>query len=141
MWRLQNSYCQLHLCVYTRQKTCSNRVPDKTCFATKHLKLTAVNTNCQAKSKLFLSFDQCIPLIVHYSQLSCIFLAQKQHTCLQKLLFKSKNSKNCSAKENQIDNSCLLQTLNVWWQNVSCLHPIKTCFFLTCTCLDATNSI
>ena len=45
----------------------------------------------------------------------------------------------CWAKTNQVDNSRLLQTLNVWRQNMSRLHPIRTCFFLTCTCLDATD--
>ena len=37
-------------------------------------------------------FDQYIPLIFHFSQLSGIFLAQKQHTCLQRLFLTSKNS-------------------------------------------------
>ena len=37
--------------------------------------------------------------------------------------------------------SNLLQTSIVWWQNMSCLPPITTCFFLTCTHLDATDSI
>ena len=43
-------------------------------------------------------------------------------------------------KTNQVDNSRLLQTSNVWRQNVSCLPPFTTCFFLTCTYLDATDS-
>ena len=33
------------------------------------------------------------------------------------------------------------QTSNVWRQNMSCLHPIRTCyFFVTCTRSDATDS-
>ena len=31
------------------------------------------------------------------------------------------------------------QTSTVWRQNMSCFHPIRTCFFVTCTRLDATN--
>ena len=30
---------------------------------------------------------------------------------------------------------------NIWWQNMSCLHLIRTCFSLTCTYLDATDNI
>ena len=34
----------------------------------------------------------------------------------------------------------LPQTTHFWPQNMSCLHPIRTCFFFaTCTHLDATN--
>ena len=47
----------------------------------------------------------------------------------------------CRAKTNQVDNSRLHQTSNVWRQNMSCLHPIRTCFFLTYTLLDATDGI
>ena len=32
------------------------------------------------------------------------------------------------------------QTSNVWRQNMACLHPIRTCFFVTSTRLDATDS-
>ena len=87
------------------KKTCSNRVHDMTCFAAKHL--TAV-------------FDQRVPLVFHFSQLSGIFLAEKQHNCLQKKFF--------LAKTNQVDNSRLLQTSKDWRQNMSRLHPIRTCF-------------
>ena len=37
-------------------------------------------------------FGQQVPLIFHFSQLSGMFLAEKQHTCLQKLFLSSKNS-------------------------------------------------
>ena len=37
-------------------------------------------------------FDQRFPLIPHSSQLSGVFLAQKQHTCLPKVFLTSKNS-------------------------------------------------
>ena len=43
------------------------------------------------------------------------------------------------AKTNQVHNNRLLQSSNVWRQNMSCLPPITTCFFLTCTHLDATD--
>ena len=69
------------------KKTCFNRVHDMTCFAAKHL--TTV-------------FDQRVPLVFHFSQLSGIFFAEKQHNCLQKKFF--------LAKTNQVDNSRLLQT-------------------------------
>ena len=38
--------------------------------------------------------DQRVPLIslIHFSQLAGIFLAQKQHTCLQKVFLTSKNA-------------------------------------------------
>ena len=36
-------------------------------------------------------FDQHVPLKFHFSELSATFLAQKQHTCLQKLFLTSKN--------------------------------------------------
>ena len=39
------------------KNTCSNRVPDMTCFAAKHLKFrTAVKANCHAKGTLFICF-------------------------------------------------------------------------------------
>ena len=112
-----------------------------TCSAAEHLKLTAVKANCRAKGKLFICF-WCVSVIFHFSQLSGIFLAQKQHTWLQKLFVTSKNSCKedlVERKKNQVDNSHLLHTSNVWRQNMLCLHPIRTCFFLTCTCLDATD--
>ena len=114
-----------------------------TCSAAEHLKLTAVKANCRAKGKLFICF-WCVSVIFHFSQLSGIFLAQKQHTWLQKLFVTSKNSCKedlVERKKNQVDNSHLLHTSNVWRQNMLCLHPIRTCFFLTCTCLDATDAV
>ena len=44
-----------------------------------------------------------------------------------------------SCLQKYVHNSCLLQTSNVWRQNMSCLHPIRTCFSLPCTRLDATD--
>ena len=78
--------------------------------------------------------DQRILLIFHFSQLSGIFLVQKQDTCLRRnysyclKLF-------CWVKTNQVVNSRQLQTLNVWCHNMSHLHPIRTCFssILRCT--------
>ena len=43
--------------------------------------LTVVKANCHAKRLRLLR----LPLIFHFSQLSGIFLTQKQHTCLHKL--------------------------------------------------------
>ena len=96
--------------------------------------LTAVKANCHAKGKYccLYAFDQGVPLIFHFSQLSGIFLTQKQHICLQKSKLKFLQRIFCWAKTNQVDNSRLLQTSNVWQQNMSCLHPIRTHFFLTC---------
>ena len=44
------------------------------------------------KVSLLYVFDQRVLLIFHFSQLSGMFLAQKQHTCLQRLFLMSKNS-------------------------------------------------
>ena len=87
-----DGYRRLHLSVDMRQKKSSNRVPKKTCFAAKRLNLTAVKANCCAKGKLYKCFDQRVPLIFYFSQLLCIFFAQKEHTGLHKLFFRSKNS-------------------------------------------------
>ena len=42
-------------------------------------------TSVKAKVPSLYVFDQRILLLFHFSQLSGIFLTQKQHTCLQKL--------------------------------------------------------
>ena len=86
------------------KKTCSNRVPDMTCSAAEHLKLTAVKANCRAKGKLFICF-WCVSVIFHFSQLSGIFLAQKQHTWLQKLFLTSKNCKEDLVERKQIKST------------------------------------
>ena len=72
---------------------------------------------------------------IYFSQRSCIVFAQKQHTCIGKLFLTLK------ILANQIDNGRLLQTSNLWRQKLSCLHSIRTRFFLTCTRLDATDGI
>ena len=88
---------QLHLSVDTREKTCSNRVPHMTCFAAKHLRFDSrLKQTVAPKVSCLYVFDQRVPLIFHFSQLSDIFLAQKQHTCLQRLFLTSKNSANTS---------------------------------------------
>ena len=105
--------------------------------------LTAVKANCHAKGKLFICFGRRVPLIFHFSQLSGIFLAQKQRTCLQKLFLTSKNS----WKEDFVEWKQIKSTTAAY----SKLHMFggKTChvctqlehlFFLTRTHLDATNS-
>ena len=68
--------------------------------------LTAVKANCHTKGKYCClnAFDQGVPLMFHFSQLSGIFLTQKQHTSLHKLFLTSKNSwKEYFAEQKQID--------------------------------------
>ena len=79
-------------------------------------------------------FDQRVPLIFHFSQLSGIFLAQNQHTCLQKVILTSNNS----CKEYFVERKRIKSTtaacskLRMFGgQNRSCLHPIRTCLLLT----------
>ena len=57
------------------------------------------------------------------------------------LALTSKNSCNeyFVEQKQKVNNSCLLQTSNVWQQNMSPLHPIRACFFFTCICLGVTN--
>ena len=109
---LFSRYRRLHLSVDTRQKTCSHRVH--------------------------------VPLIFHFSQLSGISIAQKQLTCPKKLFWKSKNSyKGCFVEPKQIKLTTASPTPNFECLTsiMSCLHPIKTCSFLTCTCLNPTDGI
>ena len=88
------SYRLLHLSVDTRQKKNvligyqTWRVLPPNIWS-----LTAVNKQTVTpKVSCLYVFDQRVPLIFHFSQLSVIFLAQKQRTCLQKLFLTSKNS-------------------------------------------------
>ena len=54
-------------------------------------------------------FDQRVSLIFHFSQLSDIFLAQKQHTCLQKLFLTSGNPcKEYFVEQKQIKSATAL---------------------------------
>ena len=81
-------------------------------------------------------FDLCALLIFHFSQLSGAFLAQKKHTCFQKLFLTSKNScKEYFVERKQIKST----TAAVWRRKMSCLHPVRTRFFFRCTRLDATD--
>ena len=73
-------------------------------------------------------FDQQGLLIFHFSQLSVIFVAQKQHTCLQKLFLTSKNScKQYFDERKQIKSTTAAysklqmfggKTCHVWTQSV-----------------------
>ena len=63
-------------------------------------------------------FEQLVKLIFHFSQLSGIFLAQKQRTCLQNILL-SENKSSLQQPPTSYD----------WQQNMSCFHPIRTFFF------------
>ena len=80
---------------HERKKTCCNRVPDMTCFVAKQTVTPKV-------SYLFV-FDQRVPLNFHFPQLSVTFIAQKQHTWLQKLFLTSKNlARNDFVEQKQI---------------------------------------
>ena len=104
--------------------------------------LTAVKPTCCAIGNLMFLIS-ALPLIFHFSHLLGIFLAQKQHTPLEIVVNIEKLWLRifCWTKNNQVDNSRLSQTSNVWRQNTSYLHPIRTCSLLTCTRLDATDGI
>ena len=107
---LFSRYRRLHLSVDTRPETCSNRV--------------------------------YVQLIFYFSQLSGISIAQKQLTCPKKLFWTSKNSyKGYFVETKQIKLTTASPTPNFecLTSNMSCLHPIKTCSFLTCTCLNTTD--
>lgn len=122
-WRLPK--CNVLCFKYHRtqdKKTCSNGVKDMKCFATTHLKF-----DCRTKGyKLFICFFyQRILFIFHFPQPLGIFLTQKQHT------WENKSSRQQWPTPNF---ECLAA-------NKSCLHPVRTCFFLTCTHLDATDGI
>ena len=95
-----------------------------TCSAAEHLKLTAVKANCRAKGTFR-----------HISRSETTHLTPEIILNVKKFL----QRRFGWAKTNQVDNSHLLHTSNVWRQNMLCLHPIRTCFFLTCTCLHATD--
>ena len=101
--------------------------------------LTAVNATCRTKGKLFIMFLTSLSAHISFSQLSGIFLTQKQPTCLQKLfLTMSKNScKEYFVEQKQIN---LTTTTNSKLQ----MFGAKTChactqlehvFFLTLACM------
>ena len=81
----------------------------------------------------FFFFDERVPLIFHFSQLSGTFLAQKQHIWFQKLFLTSKSScKECFVERKQImSTTAAYSKLRI--------SGGKTCFFLTCTRLNATD--
>ena len=98
--------------------------------------LTVVKANCRAKGKLFVCFWPALSALFRSSQLSGVFLAQKQHTCLPKVFLTSKNScKEYFVERKQIKST----TAAVWRRKMSCLHPVRTRFFFRCTRLDATD--
>ena len=88
-------------------------------------------------------FDQRFPprLIFHFSQLLGLFLAQKQHTCLQKLFLTSKKfcAKNILLSENK---SSRQQPPTPNFECLAAKHVnLRPCFFLTCTRFDVTDGI
>ena len=70
--------------------------------------LTAIKANSRTNGKLFILFFTSV-FHSHFISLNSegrIFLAQKQHTCLQKLFFTSKNScKECFVEQKQIKST------------------------------------
>ena len=78
----------------------------------------------------------------HFSQLSGIFLAQKQHTCLQKLFLTSKNSsKEYFVERKQIKSATAAYFKLRLFGGKTChvCTQLEHVFFLTCTRLDATG--
>ena len=116
-------------------KKCSIRVPDMTCFAAKHWSLTAVTGNWRTKGKLCIFFRSAhsahISFFSTFRHISCSDTAHLPPEIIINV-YKFLQRIFCWAKTNQVDNSRLLQTSNVWRQNMSC-------FFLMCTRLDATD--
>ena len=119
----------------TKKHILIGSLPDMTCFAVKHLNFDSRQSklSCQRLSCLHV-FDQHILLIFFY--LPNFFLMP--------WIF-------CWSKTNQADKQLPTfhmnirikppQTSTVWWQNMSSPHIIRTHFFVTCTRLDATDSI
>ena len=120
---------------------------DMTCFAAKVWQ--PVKQTVAPKESCLYVFDQCFHSYFIFLNSKDIFLPYKQLTCLQKLYLTSKNSfKEYFVERKQIKsitatNSKLRifggKTCSNWVQ--SCLHQIRTCFFLTCKRLDATDGI
>ena len=98
--------------------------------------LTAVTGNWHTKGKLCIFFRSAhsahIPFFSTFRHISCSETAHLPPEIIINV-YKFLQRIFCWAKTNQVDNSRLLQTSNVWRQNMSC-------FFLTCTRLDATDS-
>ena len=105
--------------------------------------LTAVKL--QMSGTLLLEhFYQHVPFIFHFSQLSGIFITQKQHTCLQKLFLMPKNPcKKYFVEQKQI------KTTTAAYSKLRMLIGGKTCHAYTQlehsfssrvhACLDATD--
>ena len=72
-------------------------------------------------SCLLCSWQACL-LIFHFLNFQAYF-------SLRNSSLASRNYSSCLT--NQFDNTHRLQTSNVWCQNMSSLHPIRICFFLT----------
>ena len=96
-------------------------------------------------------FDQCFHSYFIFLNSKDIFLAYKQLTCLQKLYLTSKNPlKNILLSENKSSRQQLptpnfeylvAKHVLIGCKHESCLHPVRICFFLMCTSLDATDGI
>ena len=97
--------------------------------------LTAVTGNWRTKGKLCIFFRSAhsahIPFFSTFRHISCSETAHLPPEIIINV-YKLLQRIFCWAKTNQVDNSRLLQTSNVWRQNMSC-------FFLMCTRLDATD--
>ena len=91
---------------------------------------------------LYYVLDQHIPFIFHFSQLSGIFLSQKQHTCLHKLFLTYKNSRKEYLLTENKSSWQKSPILNFKWLGKTCdvCIQLEHLFFLMCTRLDATDS-
>ena len=79
--------------------------------------LKAVKANCRAKGKLFICF------LMSAFRWFFIFLNFLTYFSLRNTTLASRDySKRLKILQ-------ILQTSNVWRQNMSCLHPVRTCFF------------
>ena len=88
-------------------------------------------------------FDERVPLKFHFSQPSVTFLAQKQHTCLQKLFLTSKNlARTDFVEQKQIKSTTAAYSKLRTFGAKTChfCTQLEHVFFLTCTRLDATDS-
>ena len=100
---------------------------------------TAVKANCRAKGKLFICFWPALSALFRSSQLSGVFLAQKQHTCLPKVFLTSKNScKEYFVERKQIKSTTAGYSKLRMFGGKTC-HVCAQLEFVFSSCLDATD--
>ena len=129
------------------QKNMFNSAPDMVCFAAIHSKFDNSQQTVTPKVSCFMfliSNQHVMHSYFIFLNFQAYFLLRNcQHTCLQKLFLKSKNScKEYFVEQKQIKSTTAATP------NFECLvakHVMfapnhNRTFFLTCTRLDATNS-